>query len=77
MAVMMLALALTMGGVGGQVLARVRHVRDFFLMAKNYADCSSRLVKAFGELIRKIWNPRAFKGQVDTPPLPCNIYLQL
>lgn len=46
------------------MLARVPAVRDFFLVAKNYADCSSGLVKAFGELIRKIWNPRAFKGQV-------------
>jgi len=48
-----------------QMLARVPRVRDFFLMASNYQDCSSRLVKAFGELIRKIWNPRAFKGQVS------------
>lgn len=25
----------------------------------------SLLVRRFGELVRKVWNPRAFKGQVS------------
>ena len=39
-------------------------VRDFFLQASNYADVSSPLVQRFGEVLRKMWNPRNFKGQV-------------
>ena len=47
-----------------QILSRVGPVRDFFLQASNYADVSSPLVQRFGELLRKMWNPRNFKGQV-------------
>lgn len=47
-----------------QILARVTPIRDFFLMPSNYADCRSLLVQHFGELLRKVWNPRNFKGQV-------------
>jgi hypothetical protein len=39
--------------------------RDFFLRPENYAGCQSLLVRRFGELVRKVWNPRAFKGQVS------------
>ena len=42
-----------------------RRRRDFFLRPENYADCQSLLVRRFGELVRKVWNPRAFKGQVS------------
>lgn len=38
---------------------------DFFLRPENYASCGSLLVQRFGELVRKLWNPRAFKGQVS------------
>ena len=38
---------------------------DFFLRPENYASCQSLLVQRFGELVRKVWNPRAFKGQVS------------
>jgi hypothetical protein len=38
--------------------------RDYFLIPDNYASCKSLLVQRFGELMRKIWNPRNFKGQV-------------
>ncbi|KAF6264721.1 cysteine proteinase [Scenedesmus sp. NREL 46B-D3] len=48
-----------------QVLARVNPVRDFFLMPANYAGCRSLLVARFGELLRKLWNSRNFKGQVS------------
>eukprot|EP00891_Asterochloris_glomerata_P004580 jgi/Astpho2/4580/e_gw1.00067.144.1_t len=48
-----------------QILARVTPIRDFFLMPSNYADCRSLLVQHFGELLRKVWNPRNFKGQVS------------
>lgn len=32
---------------------------------ENYSGCQSLLVQRFGELVRKMWNPRAFKGQVS------------
>jgi hypothetical protein len=40
--------------------------RDYFLIPANYAAIArtSPLVARFGELLRKIWNPRNFKGQV-------------
>ena len=47
-----------------QILARITPIRDFFLMPSNYADGCSLLVQHFGELLRKVWNPRNFKGQV-------------
>jgi hypothetical protein len=46
-----------------QALLRVLPLRDFFLLPENYAACSSVLVQRFGELARKAWNPRNFKGQ--------------
>lgn len=39
-------------------------LRNFFLQAANYSSSRSQLVHRFGELMRKIWNPRNFKGQV-------------
>lgn len=47
-----------------QVLSRVHPIRDFFLDAKNYKTINSPLVQSFGELVRKLWNPKNFKGQV-------------
>ena len=47
-----------------QVLARIVPLRDFFLEPSNYSSSRSQLVQRFGELMRKIWNPRNFKGQV-------------
>ncbi|KAF9907370.1 hypothetical protein EC991_011019 [Linnemannia zychae] len=46
-----------------QVLAHIPHIRDFFMLQK--FDDKSELVKRFGTLVRKIWNPSAFKGQVS------------
>ncbi|KAK9811833.1 hypothetical protein WJX72_010978 [[Myrmecia] bisecta] len=48
-----------------QLLARVLPIRDYFLVPRNYQGCRSMLVQRFGELVRKIWNPRNFKGQVS------------
>ncbi len=48
-----------------QALARTLPLRDFFLVPANYASCRSQLVQRFGELMRKLWNPRNFKGQVS------------
>lgn len=39
--------------------------RDFFLIPANYADSRSDLVRRFGELMRKVWDARAFRGQVS------------
>eukprot|EP01133_Synstelium_polycarpum_P014926 gene14926-17650_t len=47
-----------------QALARVPPVRNF-LMSSDLPSRTSRLVANFGELMRKIWNPRNFKGQVS------------
>eukprot|EP00897_Mesotaenium_endlicherianum_P004520 jgi/Mesen1/4096/ME000215S03378 len=48
-----------------QALMRVTPLRDFFLMPENYAASRSPLVQRFGELTRKIWHARNFKGQVS------------
>uniref|UniRef100_A0A7S0R5S7 Ubiquitinyl hydrolase 1 n=1 Tax=Chlamydomonas leiostraca TaxID=1034604 RepID=A0A7S0R5S7_9CHLO len=48
-----------------QVLARIAPIRDFFLIPDNYKSVNSVLVLRFGELLRKIWNSRNFKGQVS------------
>jgi hypothetical protein len=39
--------------------------RDYFLNAENYKHSKSVLLSRFGELLRKIWNPSNFKGQVS------------
>ncbi|KAG6418985.1 hypothetical protein SASPL_121193 [Salvia splendens] len=48
-----------------QSLMRVTPLRNFFLIPENYAHCKSQLVHRFGELTRKIWHARNFKGQVS------------
>ena len=48
-----------------QVLVRVVLLRNFFLEPSNYKDSRSQLVARFGELMRKVWNPRNYKGQVS------------
>jgi len=48
-----------------QALVRVPMLRNFFIIENNYQECKSVLVHRFGELVRKIWNPRNFKGQVS------------
>ena len=45
--------------------------RDFFLTPSNYASCRSPLVQRFGELLRKMWNTRNFKGQVRWRACAC------
>ncbi|KAJ3413596.1 U4/U6.U5 tri-snRNP-associated protein 2 [Chytridiales sp. JEL 0842] len=46
-----------------QALAHVKPLRDYFLDESKYKG--NELVKRFGILMRKIWNPKAFKGQVS------------
>uniref|UniRef100_A0A803NYT0 Uncharacterized protein n=1 Tax=Cannabis sativa TaxID=3483 RepID=A0A803NYT0_CANSA len=48
-----------------QSLMRVTPLRNFFLIPKNYQHCKSPLVHRYGELTRKIWHTRNFKGQVS------------
>lgn len=48
-----------------QLLAHVHPLRNYFLDPANYAHASSPLVRCFGELVRKIWSPAAFKGTVS------------
>lgn len=47
-----------------QSLMRVTPLRNFFLIPQNYHHSKSPLVHRFGELTRKIWHARNFKGQV-------------
>jgi U4/U6.U5 tri-snRNP-associated protein 2 len=48
-------------------LAHVKPLRDYFLKPSNYAAAAaaSALVKLFGEFIRKLWSPAAFKSTVS------------
>nr|XP_016495435.1 PREDICTED: U4/U6.U5 tri-snRNP-associated protein 2-like [Nicotiana tabacum] len=48
-----------------QSLMRVTPLRNFFLIPENYQHSRSPLVHRFGELTRKIWHARNFKGQVS------------
>ncbi|KAG8049643.1 hypothetical protein GUJ93_ZPchr0009g303 [Zizania palustris] len=48
-----------------QTLMRVTPLRNFFLIPENYKHSKSPLVHRFGELTRKIWHARNFKGQVS------------
>ncbi|CAM8974793.1 unnamed protein product [Rhodiola kirilowii] len=48
-----------------QSLMRITPLRNFFLIPENYQHCKSQLVQRFGELTRKIWHARNFKGQVS------------
>ena len=55
-----------------QALSHVTPIRDYFLNEDNYkgikrtpGDISGILVQRFGELIRKLWNPRNFKAHVS------------
>ncbi|KAJ8676283.1 hypothetical protein QAD02_012070 [Eretmocerus hayati] len=55
-----------------QALSHVTPLRDYFLRESNYAkvkrpagDSSYLLVQRFGELMRKLWNPRNFKAHVS------------
>ncbi|KAJ4875354.1 Ubiquitin C-terminal hydrolases superfamily protein [Raphanus sativus] len=48
-----------------QSLMRVTPLRNFFLIPDNYQHCKSPLVHRFGELTRKIWHARNFKGHVS------------
>ncbi|GIY82446.1 hypothetical protein CDAR_548501 [Caerostris darwini] len=55
-----------------QALSHVPPLRDFFLREENYVcikrppgDTLFLLVQRFGELLRKLWNPRNFKAHVS------------
>uniref|UniRef100_V5ENH0 Spindle pole body protein-Sad1p n=2 Tax=Kalmanozyma brasiliensis (strain GHG001) TaxID=1365824 RepID=V5ENH0_KALBG len=46
-----------------QAISHVPEVRDYFLLQQE--EGQSELVRRFGALVRKMWNPRAFKAQVS------------
>lgn len=55
-----------------QALSHVSPLRNYFMQEQNYAniprepgDMSRLLVQRFGELLRKLWNPRNFKAHVS------------
>uniref|UniRef100_A0A1I8G0W6 ubiquitinyl hydrolase 1 n=1 Tax=Macrostomum lignano TaxID=282301 RepID=A0A1I8G0W6_9PLAT len=54
------------------ILSRATPLRNYFLREQNYiglprppGDRASLLVRRFGELLRKLWNPRNFKAHVS------------
>ena len=55
-----------------QALVNVPPIRDYFLREESYltikvtpGDIMINLVKRFGELTRKLWNPKNFKAHVS------------
>ena len=46
-------------------LAHIEPIRDYFLLKSDLLEHPSELMKRFGLLVRKIWNPRALKAQVS------------
>ncbi|RUS20982.1 hypothetical protein BC937DRAFT_93907 [Endogone sp. FLAS-F59071] len=48
-----------------QAFVHIPPLRDFFILEDFEEQNKSQLVMRFGMLVRKIWNPRAFKGQVS------------
>ncbi|KAJ3099578.1 hypothetical protein HDU97_002926 [Phlyctochytrium planicorne] len=46
-----------------QTLAHVKPLRDYFML--DQYSSTSELARRFGILIQKIWNPKAFKGQIS------------
>lgn len=55
-----------------QALVNIKPIREHFLREENYAnikvapgDIMIGLVKRFGELVRKLWNPKNFKAHVS------------
>lgn len=55
-----------------QALINVSPIRDYFMREESYAnmpivpgDIMPSLVKTFGELVRKLWNPKNFKAHVS------------
>jgi U4/U6.U5 tri-snRNP-associated protein 2 len=48
-----------------QTINRIAPLRNFLLRPENYVECQSVLVQRCGELMRKMWNSRAFKGHVS------------
>ncbi|KAI8969279.1 hypothetical protein BDF20DRAFT_907974 [Mycotypha africana] len=48
-----------------QALAHVPSIRDYFILEDFEKKGGTQLVCRFSSLIRKMWNPKAFKGQVS------------
>ncbi|KAI9306643.1 hypothetical protein BJ944DRAFT_159532 [Cunninghamella echinulata] len=48
-----------------QALVHIPSFRDFFILEEFEKQARSQLVIRFGTLVRKMWNPKAYKGQVS------------
>ncbi|KAI9497757.1 hypothetical protein BDB00DRAFT_756381 [Zychaea mexicana] len=48
-----------------QTLIHIPPLRDYFILQDFESQGKSQLVTRFGALVRKMWNPKAFKGQVS------------
>ena len=61
-----------------QALIHIPPLRDYFILQDFEAQGKSQLVTRFGALVRKMWNPKAFKGQVSPHELlQVNIYIYI
>ena len=59
-----------LGGTDGMAavvhaLAHVPPLRDYFLEPANYAAVAAPLVHRFGDLVRRLWSPAAFKATLS------------
>ncbi|PGH15863.1 hypothetical protein AJ80_05394 [Polytolypa hystricis UAMH7299] len=59
-----------------QLLAHVRPLRNFFLLTRFPAPGTPQLPIRFGTLVRKLWNPKAFKSHVSPHELLQEIALR-
>ncbi|KAI1942776.1 Ubiquitin carboxyl-terminal hydrolase 10 [Ophidiomyces ophidiicola] len=59
-----------------QLLAHVRPIRNFFLLHQFQTPGTPQLPLRFGMLVRKLWNPRAFKCHVSPHELLQEIALR-
>ncbi|KAI8145332.1 hypothetical protein BJV82DRAFT_511604 [Fennellomyces sp. T-0311] len=48
-----------------QAMIHIPPLRDYFILQDFESQGKSQLVTRFGALVRKMWNPQAFKGQVS------------
>lgn len=59
-----------------QALVHIPALRDYFILGDFESQGRSQLVTRFGTLVRKMWNPKAFKGQVSPHEL-LQVYIKL
>ncbi|KAI5290082.1 hypothetical protein KEM52_000573 [Ascosphaera acerosa] len=59
-----------------QLLAHVRPIRNYFLLQRFSPQATPQLAIRFGTLVRKLWNPKAFRNHVSPHELLQEIALR-